>query len=286
MADRIVKPDTGNDLVLQNDDASAKIEINEDGSMPVTGTLEGSMTVGSGKTLDVSSGTFTTSSAQKQAIVQAGPGSGTLDVSSGTFTTSTAQKQAIVQAGPGSGTLDVSSGTFTTSTAQKQAIVDGATIDSIPSGMIAPFGMSSAPTGWLVCDGSAVSRSTYSALFSAISTTWGTGDGSSTFNIPDLKGAYLRGVGTSTVFTQNQAITLAETLSDQFQAHEHSYTYWGFQLSTGYAAGRNYVLNDQSTMNATITTHNGALVSGSNGTPRTGNETRPNTRGVQYLINI
>ena len=101
MADRILKPDSGNDLVLQNDDASAKIEINEDGSMPVTGTLEGSMTVGSGKTLNVSSGTFTTSSAQKQAIVQAGPGSGTLDVSSGTFTTSSAQKTAIVDGGKG-----------------------------------------------------------------------------------------------------------------------------------------------------------------------------------------
>ena len=84
MADRILKPDTGNDLVLQNDDASAKIEVNENGTIPVTGTF------------DVSSATLTTSSAQKQAIVQAGPGSGTLDVSSGTFTTSTAQKQAII----------------------------------------------------------------------------------------------------------------------------------------------------------------------------------------------
>jgi len=101
MPDRILKPDSGNDLILQNDDASAKIEINEDGSMPVTGTLEGNMTVGSGKTLDVSSGTLTTSSAQKQAIVQAGPGSGTFDVSSGTFTTSSTQKTAIVDGGKG-----------------------------------------------------------------------------------------------------------------------------------------------------------------------------------------
>jgi hypothetical protein len=88
MADRILKPDSGNDLILQNDDASAKIEINEDGSIPITGTIAGSV--------DVSGGSLTTSSAQKQAIVQAGPGSGTLDVSSGTFTTSTSQKQAIV----------------------------------------------------------------------------------------------------------------------------------------------------------------------------------------------
>ena len=119
MADRILKPDSGNDLVLQNDDASAKIEINEAGTIVHTGT----------SSIDVSGGTFTTSSAQKQAIVQAGPGSGTLDVSSGTFTTSSAQKQAIVQAGPGSGTLDVSSGTLTTSTAQKQAIVEGSSIE-------------------------------------------------------------------------------------------------------------------------------------------------------------
>ena len=58
-------------------------------------------------------------------------------------------------------------------------------------GMIAPFAMTSVPTGWLVCDGSAVSRTvTYSALFAAIGTTWGTGDGSSTFNVPDLEGAF------------------------------------------------------------------------------------------------
>jgi len=174
MPDRIVKPDTGNDLVIQNDDASAKIEVNEDGTIVATpsvqvdnikidgntivstdtngnvdltpngtgevniskvdidaGTIDGTtiansdVTVGAGKTLDVSAGTFTSSTAQKEVIVQAGPGSGTLDVSSGTFTTSSAQKQAIVQAGPGSGTLDVSSGTFTTSSAQKEAIVSG-----------------------------------------------------------------------------------------------------------------------------------------------------------------
>tara|TARA_S200002703_G_scaffold149571_1_gene147289 strand:+ start:1044 stop:1949 length:906 start_codon:yes stop_codon:yes gene_type:complete len=91
MADRIVKPDSGNDLVLQNDDASAKIEINEAGTIVHTGT----------SSIDVSGGTFTTSSAQKQTIVQAGPGSGTLDVSSGTFTTSSAQKTAIVDGGKG-----------------------------------------------------------------------------------------------------------------------------------------------------------------------------------------
>jgi hypothetical protein len=120
MADRLLKPDSGNDLILQNDDASAKIEINEAGTIIHTGT----------SSIDVSGGTFTSSTAQKQAIVQAGPGSGTFDVSSGTITLSDAQRQSIVQAGPGTGTIDVSSGTFTSSTAQKQAIVDGATIEA------------------------------------------------------------------------------------------------------------------------------------------------------------
>jgi LEA14-like dessication related protein len=104
----------------------SKVDI-DGGSIDGTTIATSDITVGSSKTLNVSAGTLTTSTAQKEAIVQAGPGSGTLDVSSGTLTTSTAQKQAIVQAGPGSGTLDVSSGTLTTSTAQKDAIVDGST---------------------------------------------------------------------------------------------------------------------------------------------------------------
>lgn len=57
-----------------------------------------------------------------------------------------------------------------------------------PAGMLAPFAGSTAPTGWLLCYGQAVSRTTYADLFTAISTTYGTGDGSTTFNLPDLRG--------------------------------------------------------------------------------------------------
>lgn len=57
-----------------------------------------------------------------------------------------------------------------------------------PAGLISLFGGSVVPTGWLICDGSAVSRTTYSNLFSVIGTTYGTGDGSTTFNLPNLKG--------------------------------------------------------------------------------------------------
>jgi len=63
----------------------------------------------------------------------------------------------------------------------------------VPSGALMPFAGASAPTGFLLCDGSAISRSTYSTLFSAISTTYGAGDGSSTFNLPDLRGRVIAG---------------------------------------------------------------------------------------------
>ena len=54
------------------------------------------------------------------------------------------------------------------------------------------YAAASAPTGWLLCDGSAVSRSTYSALFAAIGTTFGAGDGSTTFNTPNMQSRYPR----------------------------------------------------------------------------------------------
>lgn len=63
-----------------------------------------------------------------------------------------------------------------------------------PSGAIIAFGGAVSPSGWLVCDGSAVSRTGFPDLFAAIATNYGVGDGSTTFNIPDLRGQFLRGV--------------------------------------------------------------------------------------------
>lgn len=64
---------------------------------------------------------------------------------------------------------------------------------SVPSGAVMHFAMQSAPTGWLKADGSAVSRTQYPALFAAIGTTFGVGDGRTTFNLPDLRGEFVRG---------------------------------------------------------------------------------------------
>jgi microcystin-dependent protein len=55
------------------------------------------------------------------------------------------------------------------------------------------YGGATAPSGYLECNGAAVSRSTYSALFTAIGSTYGSGDGSTTFNLPDLRGEFVRG---------------------------------------------------------------------------------------------
>ena len=67
---------------------------------------------------------------------------------------------------------------------------------AVPAGMIMAFAGTSdnIPDGWLLCDGSAISRSEYSNLYSAIGVSWGTGDNSTTFNLPDLRGMFLRGV--------------------------------------------------------------------------------------------
>lgn len=65
-------------------------------------------------------------------------------------------------------------------------------------GFIQAYAGSSAPTGWLVCDGSAVSRTTYSALFALIGTTYGAGNGSTTFNVPDLRARMPIGIGAVT----------------------------------------------------------------------------------------
>jgi microcystin-dependent protein len=79
-----------------------------------------------------------------------------------------------------------------------------------PTGSISMYGGASAPSGWLLCDGSAVSRTTYSALFAIISTTFGAGDGSTTFNVPKLDGRVPIGVGTG---TDDNALTDTFTLA-------------------------------------------------------------------------
>ncbi len=100
----------------------------------------------------------------------------------------------------------------------------------VPSGVIWPYGGSSAPNGFLLCNGSAVSRSTYSDLFLALGTTYGSGDGTTTFNIPDMIGRAPIGAGTytdpvigSTTRTLGQSFGSAAQalLTAEMPAHAH-----------------------------------------------------------------
>lgn len=91
---------------------------------------------------------------------------------------------------------------------------------SIKPGTVAFFAASTAPAGWLKCNGAAVSRATYAALFNAIGTTYGAGDGATTFNVPDDRGEFIRcwddgrGVDSGRAFGSAQA--------HQMQSHTHT----------------------------------------------------------------
>jgi microcystin-dependent protein len=102
------------------------------------------------------------------------------------------------------------------------------TIASTPTGAIQQFAGSSAPSGYLLCEGQAVSRTTYSALFAVIGTTYGTGDGSTTFNVPNLKGKIPVGLNSSDVSFDARGETGGEKThtitTAELPSHNHSFT--------------------------------------------------------------
>ena len=98
-----------------------------------------------------------------------------------------------------------------------------ATANSLtPAGTIITFGGTSAPSGYLTCDGSSIDRTTYADLFSAIGTTWGSVDGSS-FNVPDLRGAFLRGSGSQTYTNTYDGGSVGDKSRDKLIKHSHQF---------------------------------------------------------------
>jgi phage-related tail fiber protein len=95
----------------------------------------------------------------------------------------------------------------------------GFSVSGSPTGQIIYVALSSAPTGYLKANGAAVSRTTYAALFTAIGTTFGVGDGSTTFNVPDLRGEFIRGWDDSRGVDASR--TLGTAQSDSFKSHSH-----------------------------------------------------------------
>jgi len=161
--------------------------------------------------------------------------------------------------------------------------VDNVISSSVPAGAIMSFAMTSPPTGWLVCNGATVNRSTYSALFSNIGTTWGSGNGSTTFKLPDLRGVFLRGTGTGTINGRSKAgPSVGNFQEDQFQGHWHESLY---SINRNINSNRDTRLSNSGenyTDNSFRTARNPAT--GSNGGVRYGNETYPYNAGVLYCI--
>ncbi len=149
--------------------------------------------------------------------------------------------------------------------------------------------------GWLECDGSAISRIIYPDLFNKIGTTYGVGDGSSTFNLPDLRGEFVRGWdhGKGT----DSGRTLGSEQLDAFQGHKHitsgdsgrpsasdfnsifggeASTRTGLGAYTGIATGYAVYSGDSNIPDS----------SGTNGTPRFSHETRPRNVALMYVIKV
>jgi len=151
---------------------------------------------------------------------------------------------------------------------------------SVPPGAVMHFAMNSPPTGWLHANGAAVSRATFAALFAAIGTTYGAGDGSTTFNLPDLRGEFIRGHDGGRNVDAGRVFGSAQT--DAMQGHGHTNT--SFRVGSAGGTGEFLGANDTpagETRTGRITT---PTSDGTNGTPRTASENRP--RNIAMLACI
>jgi microcystin-dependent protein len=165
------------------------------------------------------------------------------------------------------------------------AAIEGSKLSSsaqaslVPAGAVMAFAMNSAPAGWLSANGDAVSRSTYAALFTAIGTSHGVGDGSTTFNLPDLRGIFVRGSGSQTISGITYNKTFAGKEGDAFQGHYHGVTSNAITNS-----GSNTFATGAGDTGAATITVTAATTDGSNGTPRTASETRPANVALLYCV--
>lgn len=93
-----------------------------------------------------------------------------------------------------------------------------------PVGALLSYAGSAAPVGWLLCDGAAVSRATYAALFAVLGTTYGAGDGSTTFNVPDLRNRVAVGSGSTYTRAQTGGAATVTLSSASLPSHSHSFS--------------------------------------------------------------
>jgi len=176
-----------------------------------------------------------------------------------------------------------------------------------PIGSITAYTLATSPPGWLICDGSQVSRAAYAALFAVIGVTFGPGDSSTTFTLPNYQGAFLRGTGTSGSYsgpslnvsqahaTQTHSHTASSVVTDPGHAHSQKTNNDDFNNSGGntYLGGSNPSFGgyDTSAYDQTWTNINSnttgvtvATTVGNSTTSVNANETRPYNFGVTWII--
>lgn len=162
--------------------------------------------------------------------------------------------------------------------------------DDKPTGTIISTALTSAPKGYIECDGSAVSRTTHARLFSELGVIYGNGDGSTTFNLPDYRGRFLRGFD-NTAGTDPDAASRTDRgdgttgdavgtkQADEFETHNHNMEY--YRIGNASVSGGNYMMIGGYKGTLTASTSNYPL-------PQKGNssETRPRNINVMYCIKL
>jgi microcystin-dependent protein len=136
---------------------------------------------------------------------------------------------------------------------------------AVPVGSVTMYAANTAPTGWLECSGAAVSRTTYAGLFAAIGTVFGSGDGSTTFNLPQMQGEFARGWDNGRGVDPARAFGSAQ--ADEFEAHTHTVVSRQDDTpNTGIAGGANTVTGSETTSSTG------------------GSETRPRNIALMFII--
>lgn len=162
-------------------------------------------------------------------------------------------------------------------------IAGGTLYADAPVGAILSYGGTTAPKGWLLCQGQAISRTTYAELFAILGTTFGGGDGSTTFNVPDLREATTKGAGLSgksNNHIDSNGVALGEFVEDRIQSHLHT-AFTGNQ--NGWVQFFDPI-SEGSPARTQAFDHNNAFSVGEVANARNGNTTEVKAVGVNYII--
>lgn len=144
----------------------------------------------------------------------------------------------------------------------------------VPTGGVIMWTSATLPSGWLLCDGTAYARTgTYAALFAVIQTTFGAGDGSSTFNVPNTSGRFVRGTGTDASNAGN-GTTLGAYQSHALQDHKHN-VQQGSNVNNNQQVNVAYAQTPGNLLPTSLVDSTTATVA---------NETRPANLGLAFII--